>query len=51
MLSDRAFLRRAVTAAGLAIFVSFGLAVAVVAAAEPAPPPAALATGSTPFAR
>jgi hypothetical protein len=35
MLSDRAFLRLALTSAGLAIVLSFTLAVAVVGAAEP----------------
>ena len=35
MLSDRAFLRLALTSAGLAIVFSFTLAIAVVGAAEP----------------
>ena len=35
MLSDRAFLRLALTSAGLAMVFSFTLAIAVVGAAEP----------------
>jgi len=38
MLSDRAFLRLALTSAGVAIVFSFTLAVAVVGAAEPPRP-------------
>jgi hypothetical protein len=43
MLSDRTFLRLALTSAGLAIVLSFTLAVAVVGAAEPPRPATAFA--------
>ena len=47
MLTDRDFLRLAATGASLAVGLSFGLAVAVVSAAEPTRPPAITAAAPT----
>ncbi len=48
MLSDRSFLRLAATGAGLAVGLSFGLAVTVVSAAELPRPPAIDAASDAP---